>query len=120
MHEKNELNKELAVSRELVADTLKQNAVLNEEIKVKTDYIKAFEEVHKLPRDISPTISPAVNNLGEETSETISSPPKTQKEKPPKKNPGNKCESCDFETCVTGHLKGHNVAHTGQYQCLRG
>ena len=39
MHEKNELNKELAVSRELVADTLKQNAVLNEEIKVKTDYI---------------------------------------------------------------------------------
>ena len=31
-----------------------------------------------------------------------------------------KCNECDFKTCVPKYLKGHKVKHSGQFMCQRG
>ena len=31
-----------------------------------------------------------------------------------------KCNACDFQTCVPKYLKGHKVKHSGQFMCQRG
>ena len=105
-HEKAEINKELTLQRESLAEALKENTILNEEVKVKTSYIKLLKEKEKDTENVASVVT------DQEISENLSESNMGQKQK---------CKECDFETSVPKYLKSHAiVVHTGQYSCQRG
>ena len=105
-HEKAEINKELTLQRESLAEALKENTILNEEVKVKTSYIKLLKEKGRDTENVASVVT------DQEISENLSESNMGQKQK---------CKECDFETSVPKYLKSHAiVAHTGQYSCQRG
>ena len=90
---------------EALNEAIKENMVLNEKIKVKDEIIGAFNDKNNAEEDELEVV------IDEETNRPIQNN-KVQAEF--------KCADCNFTTKVKKHLKGHSVAHTGQYQCLRG
>ena len=107
LYEKAELKKEVNAKIETVNDTIKQNTLLQEEIKVKDDIIKALSE-----NDVE--ISENEKKSKDDEADDIST----------KKNSSEtekqfECNDCDFKTHIKTHLMEHIIEHTGQYQCQR-
>ena len=86
---------------------------MNEEVKVKTDFIKAMEDLKEVTNDN--------HRMDKETVQEKDNQQNAPKEKSNEKAQSDeqKCNSCDFEPRIPGLLKGHNIAHmAGQYQCM--
>ena len=132
--EKSEVTKELRAQRETLNEVIKQNTVLNEELKVKDEIIKALSENNK-----EPSMNQAETTAKDDTTNKETRRNSTENFKCNEcsfvtngktllmehiiEHTGQdkqKCKSCDFEPRIPGLLKGHNIAHTGQYQCMRG
>ena len=108
--EKVEIMRELNVQRESLAKALKENTVLNEEVHVKAEFIKVITkelELFKKKQDTSNTPEMIVIDTSRSD---VTSPQKEEV----------KCNKCNYKTKVRSHLKGHMLAHSGQYQCQQG
>ena len=105
LFEKAELKKEVHAKNETIDETTKLNTVLEEEIKVKDDIIKALSE-----NDVEIIEDENTNKDGklEPTAATMDGSEKETRFK---------CNDCDYTTYIKKHLMGHIIAHTGQYQC---
>ena len=100
MVEKSELKKELNSNIETLNDTLKKNVALNDELSVKSELICLLQSKES---QISQEDVEVVNTtIQGEDGDLI------------------KCKDCDFETRVKKYMRGHALAHEGQYMCQRG
>ena len=132
-----ELIRELNIQRESLAEALKENTVLNEEVRIKAEFIKLMKEQtdEQNINDQQGNQDSGVENDKESVNdpeviiyqEVRKDTPTIEKndiskEPTPSRKPGDKekCKECDFQPNVPTHLKGHNVKHAGQYQCQRG
>ena len=120
----NEAKKEGELRRESMNDILKQNNLLNEEVRVKADYITLIEETRKNQRE-NQSKQQNENKDDAEIEIVIEKETTTQATKSYAdiiNNGKNKhrCYECNYETKVKTHVRGHMLAHKGQYQCPRG
>ena len=128
--EKNEAKKDIETQMEAMNEILKQNTLLNEEVRVKADYIKLIDEIKmqktgdkgtKKTQEVDQTQDQDDGENEDEEVEMINHTEENYADKVKKSGEKHKCKECEYETNVKVHLKGHNIAHhKGQYQCLRG
>jgi hypothetical protein len=112
--EKQEIRRESTLQSQAMDDVLKQNAILNDELKVKTDLIKELRDFYKDNAGRDERNDDLNNDTIPEAEE--------QSNEDIKEVPQNivKCNECDYKTNVRIHLKSHMMAHNGQYRCQRG
>jgi hypothetical protein len=131
--EKNEAKKEIETQREPMSEILKQNTLLNKEIRVKAEYIKLIDELRKNEsrdqdsqqnqkqhgeQDVAESIETIEDDIIEIHSNANN---KNYAEVVNTGDEKHKCTQCNYETKVKTHLRGHNIAHhKGQYKCMRG
>ena len=87
--------------------------MINEEIKVKDDIIKALSEANQESEN------------GENDTESVAAKPtepreNTRKEKTNDMTEKFECNECSYTTSTKTNLMGHIIAHSGQYQGQRG
>ena len=83
-------------------EVIKENSVLNDDIKVKSNLIKLLR------------LSILDENGSEEEEST------NNQEESANHDERIKCKECDYKTTVRIHMRSHMMVHTGQYQCQRG
>ena len=103
--EKSEATKEINAQREALDDVIKQNTVLNEELKVKTEIIKAISQNNE---------EPGVNQ--EETSTKPSTTNNKEARKEAKRSEDFKCNECSFVTSGEILLMDHIISHSIQIE----
>ena len=100
--EKSEISKELNVQRESLSVVIKENTILNEDVRVKAEFIQLIKsqldkhEANGKTSSNKPDIqvvddSLSTNSCGQK-----------------------KCRECNYQTSVPHLLRGHNIAHTGR------
>ena len=138
--EKCDILKELNIQRESLAEALKENAVLNEEVHIKAEFIKVLTKEHEQLKDKEGEVSEQnkdiddnirtnsdyeattdeleegeISDQNKDTDDSI----RTNSNSEPIPNVA-KCDKCNYRSKVKSDLKGHMLVHSEQYQCQQG
>ena len=110
IYEKEEFKKQVEEQADTIGEILKKNTLLSEEVKIKEKLIRTIKDNNKNTAHDDGDIED-INESGNRQSE---------KNKNKNDEESYKCNKCDYETKIKNHLLGHELKHTGQYQCLQG
>ena len=102
---------------ETMNDVIKQNANLNDDIKVKAKIIKFLKEDAESDKRNQESTK---NDHNREATDTNLNSNDNDEDIEEIRDDRIKCDDCDFKTRVRKYMKSHQMKHEGQYQCQRG